>query len=183
MNTARTIYNPVQKDRVTFIETVSETRGKHTLVEVELAARGGVGLHYHKTYSETFQCLEGELKVQLDKEIVTLTSNDLPATASPGVLHRFFNTSTASCRFRVTISPGCKGFEESLQIAYGLARDGKTNNKGLPKQLSHVALLLLLSESKLTGWRAVLEKGLLWVGKRAERKGLTQKLRDEYVNF
>jgi hypothetical protein len=49
---SRTIYNPVQRDSVVFLETVSETNGKYTLVEVELAAGGGVGLHYHKTYSE-----------------------------------------------------------------------------------------------------------------------------------
>ena len=182
MNT-RSSYNPVQKDTVLFLETVNETSGKYTLVQVELAAGGGVGLHYHKTYSETFECLEGELKVQLGKEIHTLKPGDMPATAEPNILHRFFNTSDKPCKFKVTISPGSKGFEESLQIAYGLARDGKTNKAGLPKKLSHVALLLLLSESKLTGWRAVLEKGLLWVGKKADRKGEKEVLRKQYVRI
>ena len=60
----RRIYNPVQKDYVTFIETSADTLGKRTLVEVELAPGGGVGLHYHKTNSEKFDCLEGELKVE-----------------------------------------------------------------------------------------------------------------------
>ena len=64
----RKIYNPVQKDYVTFIETNNDTNGKRTLVEVELAAGGGVGLHYHKTYSEKFTVTEGELSVQLEKK-------------------------------------------------------------------------------------------------------------------
>jgi quercetin dioxygenase-like cupin family protein len=180
---ARSIYNPIQRDTVVFIETASETNGRYTLVEVELAAGGGVGLHYHKTYSESFTCLDGELKVQLDKIIYTLKSDDVPVTAEPNVLHRFFNGSKIPCKFRVTISPGSKGFEESLQIAYGLARDGKTNNKGLPKKLSHVGLLLLLSESKLTGWRAVLEKLLLSVGKKAVKNGMADELRKAYVSI
>lgn len=58
----RTIYNPLQKDYVRFIKLGNETNGASTLVEVELANGGGVGLHYHKTYAETFTCLEGEVK-------------------------------------------------------------------------------------------------------------------------
>ena len=180
---SRTIYNPVQQDRVIFLETVSETNGRYTLVEVDLAAGGGVGLHYHKTYSESFVCLEGELKVQLDKEIYTLKEGDDPITANPFALHRFFNASKIPCRFRVTISPGCRGFEESLKIAYGLARDGKTNKKGLPKKFSHVALLLLLSESKLTGWRALIEKLLIRTGEKAIRNGMADELRRTYVSI
>ena len=51
----RTIYNPIQKDTVTFLKTHADTNGACTLVEVELADGGGVGLHYHKTYSEAFE--------------------------------------------------------------------------------------------------------------------------------
>ena len=108
---------------------------------------------------------------------------DEAITAEANVLHRFFNASKIPCRFSVTISPGCRGFEESLQIAYGLARDGKTNNKGLPKKFSHVAVLLLLSESKLTGWRAVLEKLLLSAGKKAVKNGVADELRKAYVSI
>lgn len=57
----RKIFNPIQKDRVTFLKTAGETNGERTLVEVELANGGGVGLRYHKTYSEKFECVEGEL--------------------------------------------------------------------------------------------------------------------------
>ena len=67
----RIIYNPIQKDQVTFLKTHSETNGECTLVEVELAHGGGVGLHYYKTYSEKFDCLAGEVQVQLGKTIHT----------------------------------------------------------------------------------------------------------------
>ena len=68
----RKIYNPIQKDTVTFLKTAEETYGEYTLVEVELANGGGVGLHYHKTYAEKFNCLSGAVQVQLGKRMHTL---------------------------------------------------------------------------------------------------------------
>ena len=178
----RAIYNPVQKDTALFIETFSESGGTHTLIEVEVAPGGGVGVHYHKTYSETFECLEGELRIQLGKRIFTLKPGDGTLTAEPNSLHRWFNPSKNKCRFKVKVSPGCRGFEESLQIAYGLARDGRVSRSGMPR-ISHLGILLLLSESKLPGWQGLLEKGLLWIGKRADKKGITEDLRKRYVKI
>lgn len=182
MTASRTIYNPIQKDYVTFLETTEETNGKHTLVEVILAAGGGNGIHYHKTYEERFECVEGELKVQVGKAIYTLYPGDV-ITAKPYDLHRFFNESSESCRFTVTVTPGCRGFEESLQIAYGLARDGKCTKKGVPSTLDHLAILLMLSESNLPGWQSILEKVLHWVGKKADKKGVKAELRKQYVTI
>ena len=68
----RKIYNPIQKDQVIFLKTAAVTNNKYTLVEVELADGGGVGLHYHKTYTEKFNCLEGEVEIQVGKKIVVL---------------------------------------------------------------------------------------------------------------
>jgi quercetin dioxygenase-like cupin family protein len=182
-NSSRAIYNPVQQDSAVFIQTVQETNGAYSLIEVEVAPGGGVGRHYHKTYRETFTCLEGELQVQLGKELHTLRPGDAPVTAETNVLHRFFNNSNRPCRFRVHISPGSRGFEESLQIAYGLARDGKTDKSGTPRKIDHLGVLLALSESKLPGWQGLLESVLLWIGKRADKKGVTALLRKEYVKI
>ncbi len=180
---SRATYNPVQKDTAVFIETVAETNGAYSLIEVEVAPGGGVGLHYHKAYSETFTCLQGELQVQLGKQVFTLKPGDAPATAPKNTLHRFFNTSDKPSRFQVLISPGSRGFEESVQIAYGLARDGKVNKTGSPKKIDHLGVLLALSETKLPGWQGLFEKIFLWIGKRAEKKGITAQLRKEYVKI
>ena len=182
-NSPRAVYNPIQQDTAIFIETAAETNGAYSLIEVEVAPGGGVDAHYHKTYTETFTCLEGELQVQLGKQVHTLRPGDAPATAGMGVLHRFFNTSGQPCRFTVHISPGSRGFEESLQIAYGLARDGKTNKSGTPGNINHLGVLLVLGEIKLPGWQGLFEKLFLWIGKRAEKKGITAMLRQEYVRI
>jgi len=182
MRSSRSVYNPYQKDTVDFIKTVKETNGEYTLVRVEMAAGGGNDLHYHNTYAETFECVSGELKVQIGKKIHVLLPGDV-ATAHPNQVHRFFNTSDQPCTFFVTISPGCRGFEETLQIAYGLARDGRVNSKGVPKKLHHLGLMLLLSESRLPGWQGLLEKGFRMIGRHAIKKGIADQLRKEYVTI
>lgn len=178
----RRIYNPVQKDYVTFLKTSDETNGEYTLVEVELAPQGGVGIHYHKTYSEKFDCVDGELKVQAGKTIHTLTAGQ-SVTALPNVNHRFFNTSDAVAKFRVELRPASKGFEQSLQIGYGLARDGEVRPNGFPKSNLVLAWLFDISESNLPGWMSIFEFILRKQAKKARAKGLDKMLLEKYVKF
>lgn len=182
MEQPRCIYNPVQKDYVTFVKTSEETNGQATVVEVELAAGGGVGIHYHKTYAEKFECLEGELKVQTGKTIQTLTAGQT-ATAHPPVPHRFFNDSGKTCKFRCELNPASRGFEQSLQVGYGLARDGQTNSKGFPKDRLALAWLFEISESNLPGWMSIFEFILRRQAKKARAKGIDKALTEKYVRF
>lgn len=183
MEADRKIYNPIQKDHVTFLQTSADTNGSFTLAEVELAPKGGVGLHYHKTYFELFHCIEGNLKVQLKKQIHELKEG-MMAVAPPIIPHRFFNDSDKSCTFEVRITPASsRGFEESLQIAYGLARDGKTRSNGFPKDKLVLAWLFMISESNLPGWRSLLEGILIRQANAAIKKGIDKELRKMYVKF
>ncbi|MBA4853333.1 cupin domain-containing protein [Emticicia sp. BO119] len=178
----RKIYNPIQKDYVTFLKTATETNGEYTLVEVELAPKGGVGVHYHKMYSEKFDCLTGELKVQLGSKVHTL-SGGMSAMAFPNIHHRFFNSSDEICKFRVEIRPGSSGFEQSLQIAYGLARDGETKKNGFPKSKYILAWLFEISESNLPGWMSIFEWILRRQAKRVLKDGIDKQLIERYVEF
>ena len=178
----RRIYNPVQKDYVTFLKTSEETNGECTVVDVELAPKGGVGIHFHKTYSEKFDCQEGELKVQAGKVIHTLTPGQT-VTALPLVNHRFFNTSNKVCKFRVELRPASRGFEQSLQIGYGLARDGQTNKRGFPSNRLALAWLFEISESNLPGWMSIFEFVLRRQARKAKATGLDQELIRKYVRF
>jgi quercetin dioxygenase-like cupin family protein len=176
------IYNPIQKDYVTFLKTSNDTNGEYTLVEVELAPGGGVGLHYHKTYSEKFECTEGEVQVQLDKRIITLKPKE-SAIAHPNVNHLFRNRTHKVCKFKVELRPASKGFEQSLQIGYGLARDGQADKKGFPKDKIALAWLFDISESNLPGWMSIFEFILRKQAKKARAKGLDKELSDKYVKF
>lgn len=178
----RRIYNPIQKDYVNFIETSRDTNGLCTIVDVELAPGGGVGIHYHKTYSEKFEVQEGELKIQLGKEIITLKAGE-SATAEKNIVHRFFSESKNVCKFRTTLTPASRGFEESLQIGYGLANDGQSDSKGMPKNKLALAWLFSISESNLPGWRSIFEGLLRRQAKKAIEKGIDKELREKYVRF
>ena len=178
----RKIYNPIQKDYVTFIETTSENEGSRTVVEVELAPGGGVGLHYHKTYAEKFTVIEGELSVQLAKKIYVLKSGE-SATAHQQVNHRFFNATKNVCKFKCELEPGSKGFEMALQIGYGLARDGETDKKGFPKNKYALAWLFSISESNLPGLLSLIEPMLRRRAKKAVARGLDKQLMERYLKF
>ncbi len=182
MENNRRIYNPVQKDYVTFLKTSADTNGEYTLVEVELADGGGVGLHYHKTYSEKFICSEGELQVKLDKSIITLQPKE-SSIAEPNVNHFFRNRSGKTCKFIVELRPASRGFEQSLQIGYGLARDGKVKKNGFPQDKLALAWLFDISESNLPGWMSIFEFVLRKQAKKARAKGIDKELTHKYVKF
>ncbi len=178
----RKIYNPIQKDYVTFLKTHADTNGECTLVEVELADGGGVGLHYHKTYSEKFDCLEGAVQVQLGKTMHTLNAGQ-SATADPNINHLFRNRSGKPCKFLVELRPASRGFEQSLQIGYGLASDGLCKPNGFPKDKLALAWLFDISESNLPGWMSVFEFILRKQAKKAREEGVDKKLMEKYVKF
>ncbi|MBS1510952.1 MAG: cupin domain-containing protein [Bacteroidetes bacterium] len=178
----RKIYNPIQKDTVTFLKTHADTNGACTLVEVELADGGGVGLHYHKTYAEQFTCIDGEVQVQLGKAIYTLRNGET-ATAHPDINHLFRNRSGKPAKFIVELKPASRGFEQSLQIGYGLANDGLCRKNGFPKDKLALAWLFDISESNLPGWMSVFEFILRRQAKKARQKGIDQQLLNRYVKF
>jgi quercetin dioxygenase-like cupin family protein len=178
----RKIHNPIQKDSVTFLKTAADTNGAYTLVEVELADGGGVGLHYHKTYSERFECTEGEVQVKLGKVMDSLQAGQ-SAEAAPNINHLFRNRSGKPCRFKVELRPASRGFEQSLQIGYGLANDGLCKPNGFPKDKLALAWLFDISESNLPGWMSVFEFILRKQAKKAREKGLDKQLLEKYVRF
>ena len=64
----RTIVNPIFNDVVTFLQTAEESGGKISEAEITLMPGGGNPLHYHKTYSETFTAMDGDLGLKLEKK-------------------------------------------------------------------------------------------------------------------
>lgn len=146
----RVIHNPVQRDSVTFLETCDETRGRRTVVELAVAPGGGNVLHTHRSYSERFEVLDGALGVQVGRRVLTLGAGE-SGTAPAGVPHRWFNAGTRPARVLVTLTAGHEGFEQALRVAYGLARDGLADRRGIPRRVAHAAVLLALSDTEPSG--------------------------------
>ena len=175
----RRYYHPVQKDYTTFLETSEETGGDHTLLEIELAPGGGNTPHYHKTYDEHFEVVEGTLEVLVGKETRILRPGQ-KAAAPRNTLHRFRNPGEERARFLVELRPGSAGFEKAIKAGYGLARDGRVRADGTPKNLYHLAVLLEWSEIRLPGVFTIAEPLLRLLAKRARRKGIDRELEARY---
>ena len=175
----RRYYNPIQKDYATFLETSDETGGEHTLIEVEVAPGGGTTPHYHLTYAEHFEVISGALEVMVGGETRTLTAGE-KSVAPKNTLHNFHNATDRPTTFLVEFRPGHGGFEKALRVAYGLASDGLSNSKGLPKNLYHTALLFEWGEGRLPGIFALLEPLFGLLARRARRKGIDRQLEARY---
>jgi quercetin dioxygenase-like cupin family protein len=175
----RVFYNPKVKDKVTVLQTAEETNGSHILVEVELAAGGGTPRHYHTTFNETFIPVDGILGVDVGNKQLRLNGSE-EATANRNEIHRFYNPGKDTIRFHVRIFPAEKRFLESLCIGYGLADDGLANDKGIPKKFDHLAVLMEHSDTRFTGFLALIEPFLLWKARKARKKGVMEELRQRY---
>lgn len=169
----RTIENPINGERTTFLTTSEETSGEFARIRDELpAGAAGPPMHYHLTFTETFRVLKGELDVCIGgrEHHRVLRSGDaahLPVRTP----HTFWNGSDEPVVFEALIQPA-RPFEKAIRTAFGLARDGKVNRRGVPTDIWELALLYELSESYMTGMPLFLQKGIFGVlAKIARRKG------------
>src|SRR5689334_12658891 len=119
----RVLENPVLKDKITLLETGAETGGAYTLLRVELAPGGGVLSHYHDTFTETFEAVEGRLYLDLNGKTTILEPGQRVIVPLYAV-HRFYNPTEQGQRisFTTRVEPA-RQFEKNLMISYGLARE------------------------------------------------------------
>jgi quercetin dioxygenase-like cupin family protein len=175
----RRIWNPVQKDAATFVQTAQESGGSRTVLDLEIAPGGGNMLHYHTTFAEHFTVMSGEFGVQIGQEKFTLQPCE-SAVVPPMMLHRWYNIAQNTAMVRVEILPGSTGFESTLQISYGLARDDLVNKQGLPKNIIHLASLIEMSDTIVPGFFARILPIMRLIGNYARCKGIEQHLIERY---
>jgi mannose-6-phosphate isomerase-like protein (cupin superfamily) len=171
--------NPVLQNRIEFKELCEETSGTRTVAEVTLKSRGKIPLHYHFEFSEYYEVLEGELKMQVGKEIKTLNKGDYLLIPVKTV-HRYFNESGKDVRFKVVIQPGNIGYQLLVSVLNGLARDKKVNKQGLPVNWLIRGYLSVGSGSNVPGILSWLQPILNWLYKMAVKKGIDKQLLAKY---
>ncbi|KAH7342750.1 RmlC-like cupin domain-containing protein [Rhexocercosporidium sp. MPI-PUGE-AT-0058] len=151
----RTLTNHVVKDHAYFEKYGAETNGAYTQVRVTVAPGGGTPLHYHGSYEEHLTCTNGLLSCVVGKKTLTFTPGET-AVIPIGTRHRFFNASeTGDLKFVGKVIPAHEGFEKSVYICYGLAEDGKCDEKGLPKNFVHMCLVADLGDMRFPGFMLV----------------------------
>lgn len=167
----RVIENPFSGERMTFLTTGEETGGEFARVRVELPAGGsGPPLHYHLTFTETFEVMEGTLDMYVGgrKHHRMLKSGD-SAHAPVKVPHTFWNSSEEPVVFEAEMRPA-QPFENTIRTAFGMARDGKTNKKGVPTNIWELALVYEISGSYMTGMPLFLQRRIFGILARIARR-------------
>jgi mannose-6-phosphate isomerase-like protein (cupin superfamily) len=180
MQTNRTHINPILGDKITFVKTARETGGRTSLLELELLPLAqGTPLHYHDRFTETFTVLTGELSIRCGDQVKTLQPGQT-FTVPVGTKHCFFNAAATPVKAMIELSPGSEGFENGIKIAYGLARDGLCNAKGLPKRLDHMALLFDMSEGRVPGLPSLIMPIFRMIARKARVRGVEKELMTRY---
>jgi mannose-6-phosphate isomerase-like protein (cupin superfamily) len=175
----RVFVNPVFKDKATILKSNDETGGEYSLGELEVSPGGKNFLHIHNSFEETFTSIKGILGIALkDKRIYLKPGESI--TVPKNTPHNFFNSTNETVICHVRFVPGNGGFEKGLAIGYGLAADGKTNKHGLPKNFTHMALLINLTDTNPDGPLSLLMPVFNWLAKRARKKGIEKKLLEKY---
>ncbi|MDP9793928.1 mannose-6-phosphate isomerase-like protein (cupin superfamily) [Catenuloplanes nepalensis] len=162
----RVIANPVMGVEVTFLKAVDDPGGDQVESLVRIPA-GEIGPppHYHLDFEERFTAVEGTLHMDLgDQRGLRLEPGEsvlVPRT----VRHRYYNAGDRDAVFRFEATPGA-AYERATRAAFGLARDGRTDHRGVPRELLDKALMFDLAGSFAEGPPLWLQKILTRAGVR-----------------
>jgi quercetin dioxygenase-like cupin family protein len=133
------IYNPIQNDWIVFMETAQDTGGELMRGGLVVSPGGGNPLHVHPRQEEHFKVLSGTLGVQVGQEHRSLGEGE-EATVPPGAPHRWSNGGDEEARVLVELRPALNT-EIFFETLYGLARDGRTDENGIPNLLQQAVTL------------------------------------------
>ena len=89
--------------------------------------------HSHRTLTERFLVLEGQVGFMIDGNETVLSAGE-SATVPPETVHDWWQVGETEAQVLVEVDPGYR-FLEMVSTIFGLARDGKVNDEGLPDPL------------------------------------------------
>lgn len=150
----RTITNKNTGETVTWEQYGYETKGESAMATATCQPGGGPPLHYHTSYAERFQPVDGELGVLLgDKGPQHLKPGEV-ADIPIGVAHRFFNDGDKDVTMKAWVLPAHAGFERSLYILFGLNNDGLADPvTAMPYSILHTAVVADLGDMRFPGFK------------------------------
>lgn len=163
----RTIVEPRTGERITFELIGAETGGELVRAHGFLPGHStGPVRHIHRTHSESFTVLAGQLRVEVGGRAVIVGRGDT-VTVPAGTAHTFRNDGDEAVELVSEARPAAH-FEEGLRTLYGLSRDGRMDP-------INFALAARLGESLPAGpprpVAYVLVSILAWIGDRLGRDG------------
>lgn len=134
MRSGEVYENRVQGDRFVVREGSEDTGGEHLRGDLYIRPGGAVlGKHVHSYITERFEVVSGTVRFHLDGRDELARPGDA-VEVPPGAVHDWSNAGDAEAHVLVDISPA-ERFELMIQTLYGLANDGRTDDKGVPRLL------------------------------------------------
>ena len=157
----RIIENPITKQRITFLKTARETSGELLRFEVRMAPGGFIHKHMHPNQQERVEVVSGTLRFRIRGRERSLASGET-LVVNPGEAHEVRNESGTDAIFVVEARPALKT-ETGLEIIFGLAKDGMTNQTGRPKNVLQRGLIAYdcMNEVALSGVPLVMQKAVV----------------------
>jgi quercetin dioxygenase-like cupin family protein len=132
--------HPVTGERLVWLKVAGDTDGR--LLEGDMFAQPGghpAATHVHPHQEERFRIVRGIVRLEVDGRERILTAGET-ASVPPGRPHTWANLGDDEACLRVGFEPALRT-EMFFETFFGLARDGKTNSKGLPNLLSMAVIL------------------------------------------
>ena len=135
-----TIENPISGECITFTQTSADTGGELLAFHMTLSTDGHVpGAHVHPEQEERFEIVSGTMKFRMSGKKIVAGPGEVVVVPA-GARHKFANGGDEEVQVRVEVRPALK-MEELLESTVALAKEGKTNRKGMPKPV-HLALFV-----------------------------------------
>jgi quercetin dioxygenase-like cupin family protein len=133
------ISHPKTGQEIRFVRTAKDTAGQVLEMESRFQPHSKEPVpHYHPVQTEHFTALSGAIRVRLADTILTLEEGDT-LCIPPNTVHSMWNPFDQKAVVRWWVEPALRT-EHFLETGMGLARDGKTNEAGMPPLLQ-VALM------------------------------------------
>jgi quercetin dioxygenase-like cupin family protein len=128
------IYNPRQRDRIVFKQTARETGGELLRLEIFTAPNAAPPPdHVHPHQEERFEAISGTLCARVGGEERILGAGE-SMVVPPGVPHTWWIGGEEDGHMQVEFRPALNT-ETFFETMYGLARDGKVDDNGVPPPL------------------------------------------------
>jgi quercetin dioxygenase-like cupin family protein len=126
-----TIENPVSGEAITWRETAASSAGELLAFDLELRPGAAVAAaHRHLHQEERFAVTSGSIGLSVSGEESRLGPGE-EAVVPPGTPHHWWNAGDEGAVVRVEVRPALET-EVFFETLFGLAREGKTNAKGIP---------------------------------------------------
>ncbi|HEY5333993.1 MAG TPA: cupin domain-containing protein [Solirubrobacterales bacterium] len=142
----QTIENPISGERITWRETAVSSGGELLSFDLELRPGAAVAAeHRHLRQEERFAVTSGTVGLSVSGDESALGPGD-EAIVPPGTAHHWWNGGDEVAVVGVELRPALET-EVFFETLFGLARDGRTNAKGIPGLLQIAVAYADLGES------------------------------------